>query len=105
MTASSSDIEQAGIIEYVTFASNSGVSPEALKEGVEKTDVVLDSIDGFLKRFFAQQDDGLWVEVVFWRDKKAAEAGLEIFLKDPRSQALLQLIENSSVSITYSKVA
>ncbi len=96
--------EQAGVVEYVTFKSKSEVSSEELRRELQATDAVLDGIDGFVKRYLAQQESGLWVEVVFWRDQVAAEAGLKVFLGDSRSQALLALIEDDSVNITYSNI-
>ena len=92
------------MIEYVTFPALPSTQDAALIDALTASDAVLHGIDGFIRRYFSRQDDGLWAETVFWRDRTAAEAGLQVFLKDARSAALLSLIDQSQVSISYSDV-
>ncbi|CAA0100826.1 Uncharacterised protein [BD1-7 clade bacterium] len=93
-----------GVIEYVTFPALETTSDAELLAALRASDAVLNTIDGFIRRCFSRQDDGLWAETVFWRDRDAAEAGLSVFLNDPRSRALLDLIDGENVEIRYSEV-
>ncbi|MRI35178.1 hypothetical protein EOPP23_19610 [Endozoicomonas sp. OPT23] len=99
-----SDLTRPGIIEYVTFPALPDIQDYEIINALEITDAVLNNIDGFIHRYCSQQDDGFWAETVFWRDREAAESGLKVFLADPRSQSLLQLIDSQNVVIRYSEV-
>ncbi len=94
-------IEGAGIVEYVTFQVSPNISDEQLKREVFATDCVLEEIPGYLHRFLAKQKGHAWVEVVFWSNINAAQAGFKKFTQDPRSQSLLKMIESDSVQIQY----
>ena len=96
--------DNAGTIEYVTFETKADVSGVVVERALQQTDPVLNDINGFIQRYIVRKDDGQWVEVVFWRDQASAEEGLQLFLKDPRSQALLELIREDSVDISYSEI-
>lgn len=91
----------ANIVEYVEFESREGVADSEVLSALKQTDAILHQIDGFVHRYLARRDS-TWVEVVFWYDRNAADAGLEVFKADDRSAALFSLIEEGSVSIRYS---
>ena len=103
MSFQTATLDHPNVIEYVTFQSKPSTSAAELTEKAVATDKVLDTIDGYIKRFISRQDNGTWVEVVFWRDIDAAKAGLNIFLDHPDSQVFLELIEPDSVAIEYSQ--
>ncbi len=95
--------EYASVIEYVEFAPRTGVSDQQILTALKQTDGILADLDGFEHRYLARHDEA-WVEVVFWRDQSAADAGLAYFKTDRRSAALFELIDADSVSIRYANL-
>lgn len=91
------------IVEYVEFRSREGVDDSEVLEALQRTQTVLDTLDGFERRLLARNRD-TWVEIVFWRDQHAATAGLAAFKTHPLSAPLFGLIIESSVSIRYSQL-
>lgn len=92
------------VIEYVTFLAKDSVSDDNLLKSAKQTDSVLEEIPGFINHYLAKQDNGTWVEVVFWESKAFATDGLEVFLKHPLSEIFLNNIKEGSVKIEYSNV-
>lgn len=97
-------IEKATLIEYVTFISKDGIEDKDLKKAIFDTDTVLNNIKGFIQRDIGKQENGIWVEVVYWENKELAEKGLEEFLNHPISKLLLTLIDSDSIKIEYSNI-
>ncbi len=97
-------LENPNVIEYVTFKQLNTASSAELMQKAVATDAILDEIDGYIKRYISRQDNGTWVEVVFWRDMDAAKIGLDAFLAHPDSKPFLDLIAPDSVVIEYSQV-
>ena len=98
------NLSKAKTIEYVTFLSKPTISDEALLISAKNTDSVLATINGFIYRYIAKQEDGKWVEVVLWENRTQAKAGLDVFLKHPLSKDFLDKIQEGSVSISYAQV-
>jgi len=92
------------IIEQVSFQSHPDVNAAALQAESALFDRLLEKLEGFIQRFLARQDDGTWVEVVFWRDMASAEQALDIFLNDPATEKLRAMVDSDSVKITYSRL-
>ncbi len=91
----------ANIVEYVEFETQEGVTDSQVMAALKQTDAILAQVDGFVHRYLARRES-TWVEVVFWYDRDAADAGLEVFKSDDRSAVLFSLIKEGSVSIRYS---
>ena len=95
--------EYASVVEYVEFAPLPGVSDSQVLEALRQTDPLLAELEGFEHRYLARHQHA-WVEVVFWRDQQAADAGLAYFKTDSRSAELFSLIDPDSVSISYASL-
>jgi hypothetical protein len=98
------NIKNAKVIEYVTFKTKPGISIEEVLESAKSTDAILDQIEGFSHRFISIQDNGLWVETVFWESIELAQKGLTLFLENPDSKKFLENIMDDSVKIEYSTI-
>ncbi len=98
------NLEEATVIEYVSFETKEGIAKETILKALKDTDTVLQEIDGFVYRFIALQENNTWVEVVYWKSKPLAEAGLQKFLGNPISKKLLEMLKEGSVKIQYSEI-
>ncbi len=97
--------ENTTVIEYVTFKAKSNISNQQMLLACKETDTVLHTIEGFLHRFIALQEDNTWVEVVFWKSITHAKNGLKLFLNHKISKIFLEKIEEGTVRIEYATIA
>ena len=104
-TAMAADYSKANTIEYVTFQPKEGVSVEAMAEAAAGGSInanMTAHYAGFVDRHVSLQDDGVWVEVVYWESEEIAKAALDQFVADPVNATFLGLVNVETVSITYS---
>lgn len=93
----------AGVVEYVEFTALAHCSDDEILEALRATQPILDNLEGFIQRHLGKRDEH-WVEVVYWRDKAAATAGLEVFKFHPLSEPLFTKIRPESVVIRYAQL-
>ncbi len=83
-------------IELVIFKTKPNVSPDTLKEAINKTTPVLAQIEGFLDRELSSSETGEeWVDLVHWESMELAKKAVDIFMKTSEYQALTNLMEDS----------
>ncbi len=95
-------INKASTVEYLHFKLVEGADPDEFLRETLAVDPVLEEYDGFVARHLARNDDGSWVEVVYWATLEDAEAALPRFVEDPRTKAFLALVDSDSMSVKYS---
>ena len=103
--AMAADYTKAKTIEYVTFQAKEGVTVEAMTTAAAGGSInanLTANYEGFVDRHVSLQDDGVWVEVVYWESQDAAQAALDKFVADPVNKPFLDLVNVETVSITYS---
>lgn len=104
-TAMATDYSKATTIEYVTFEAAEGVEVSKMAEvaagGTINANLTA-NYEGFVDRHVSLQEDGVWVEVVYWESEEAGRAALDKFVADPVNQEFLSLVNVETVSITYS---
>ncbi len=98
------DLSQASVIEYVTFKINDGITQANFIKAANESEMALKTITGFIHRSIALQENGTWIEVVFWENKQVAIDGLNIFLEHEQSKNFLNFIDNESIKIEYSQL-
>ncbi len=95
-------INEASTVEYMHFRLVEGADPNDFLRETLAVDPILEEYDGFVARHLARNDDGSWVEVVYWETLEAAEAALPRFIEDPRTVGFLSLVDADSMSVKYS---
>ena len=99
------DLSRATVIEYVTFKAVDGINQKELADVASAVNTNLfNNYRGFIERTISLQDDGTWVEVVFWENMASAKEGLDKFLLDPLNAQFLSMVNPNSVVLTYSEV-
>lgn len=92
-------------LELALFRSRQGVSQAEVLEASQQLSRWLQRQSGFLYRSLSQQEDGLWVDVVYWQSLEQAQAASAGFMQASESQALMALIEPDSVHLSHSQIA
>lgn len=95
-------ITQAATVEYMHFNLIKGANPDDFLRETLAVDSILESYSGFVARHLARNDDGSWVEVVYWKTLKDAEEALPRFVKDERTKGFLSLVDGDSLTVKYS---
>ena len=91
-------------IEMVSFKLSDGVNPEIFIKANEELDSWLGQQNGFEYRALAQQEEGTWVDIVFWQTQADAQQAGEAFMGAKESQAMLACIDKSTVSMQHMPV-
>ncbi|PVZ70167.1 hypothetical protein [Pelagibaculum spongiae] len=103
--ANASDLSKAKIVEYVTFELLDSSSETLFAKAANEVNHNLkENYPGFIDRTISQQDNGTWIEVVFWVDKESAKKALDKFVLDPKNKLFLSLVKADSLTLTYSTV-
>ncbi len=95
-------ITAASTVEYLEFNLVEGANPDDFLRETLSMDAILEDYPGFVARHLARNDDGSWVEVVYWETLEDGEAALPRFVEDERTKGFLSLVDGDSLSVKYS---
>ena len=96
----------ADTIEIVTIRLREGVSDEAfLAENRKMESEYLSKLQGFLTRDTARADDGSYVVILHWERPEDAQASMDRFEAEPKTQDFTALLDMSTFKMTrYTQV-
>jgi len=93
------------VLEVCTFTLQPGITPSAFLDTVPSTTEFLKRCPGFQRRHLAQAEDGGWIDMSEWADMDAAKNMVEVFHKDPSTQAFCAAIDMTSSRMVYYTLA
>ena len=96
-----SKMEQAATIEVVTFKVKPGVQIEQAKEKLTLLNECVQAFDGFIYRSFSVNEEGQWIDIVYWTSKEAALKAGEQVMNDPKAQEVFAIIDESSMQMNH----
>ena len=91
-------------LEVVEFKLNDGVTTEAFLKELNKTKPFVSSLDGFIERHTAQNHDGLWVDVVKWRDVKSAKEAAKQFASAEEIKGFIMMLNHATIKMQHFEV-
>jgi hypothetical protein len=91
-------------LEVVEFKINDDVSTESFLAAIDKTKAFISSLDGFIDRSTAKREDGLWIDVVKWRDMRAAKAAAEQFGSSEDVKDFIMMIDHNSIKMQHFEI-
>ena len=92
------------VLEVVEFKLNDGVTTEAFLAEIQKINSFMLSFDGFIERHTAQNDDGLWIDVVKWRDMQAAQDAIKQFETAEEAKAFSMMVNFETAKMQHFEV-
>lgn len=95
---------QPSILELVTFQAASGISDKDLIDKALKITPILATMPGFIDRYFAQGEDGKWIDVVIWDNIKNAKAAAKAVWEVPEAQAFFSLISQETINLRHATI-
>jgi len=90
--------------EIVTFRLTTSTSTQAFLKAAEATIPVIQEFDGCLMRNLSVDDDGLWTDMVVWKDQETALKAADTVPKDLRFAPFASMIDGSSVVMRHAQV-
>ena len=91
-------------LETVEFRLNDNVTAEAFLTEIRKNEDFVSSLDGFIERHIAQNEDGLWLDVVKWRDMQSAKAAASQFENAEEVRGLMSMINLETAKMLHFEV-
>ncbi|MGB1238341.1 MAG: hypothetical protein ACPG4U_09025 [Pseudomonadales bacterium] len=88
-------------IEVVTFNLKPGITAEQLAATNDAMQTFLLAQDGFLYRSTSCDDEGLWFDIIYWRDRAAAKAGGEAFMASDIGAQVMGMVEEASCKLRH----
>ena len=91
-------------LEIVEFKLNDGVTVEDFLQEVEKSNSFVSSLKGFIKRHIAQDEHGLWVDVVEWQGRPSAMDAAKHFEQASEVKNFMMKINHATIRMRYFEI-
>ena len=91
-------------LEVVEFRLNNGVPEDAFLSEINKTNVFLSSLNGFIKRHTARNESGLWIDIVEWQDMKSAKIAAERFMAAEEAKGFVEMLDHKTIRMQHFEV-
>ncbi len=91
------------VLEIVRYKVKEGVTQADLQKAWEKSQPFAASQPGFMSRKLAHTTDGIYADIVEWKDMDAAIAVMEEFKVDkhPELADIVNMLDNDTVEIQH----
>ena len=89
------------VIEIVEFKLNENASDVDLTKTHEGLERFLLAQSGFLYRSLSKQEDGRYIDIVYWASLDDAEKASDAIMQDPNGQAMIALCDMESVTMKH----
>jgi hypothetical protein len=94
-------VSQPAILESVAFRLRPGVDAARFHAADEAAQAFLAAAPGFIARTLASDEDGSFLDLVWWTDRPSALAAAEAYIGSPAGRAMSELIDASSLGFRH----
>lgn len=89
------------IIELVKWRAKADIEDAAMISAVDGILPDLKTLPGFVSQTLYKDDEGYWVDLYRWETREQGVASNDLMAPRPSFQALIDLIDQTSVSIEF----
>lgn len=89
------------VIELVTFSVNKGVTDAQIKLAAKNVTPSLKKLSGFKSRSFVHDQNGKWVDIVYWENIKSALSASESMMKNEMALSFFSLINQKDMNMMH----
>ncbi|MHA7057461.1 hypothetical protein ACWGOQ_0009610 [Aquimarina sp. M1] len=89
------------IIEVVVFEASSNYSTEEAKKALTSLNDIIKLYDGFIDRTTAHNEEGKYIDLLYWTDIKAAKKAGEDIMKNPEAIAIFEIIKPGTMQMYH----
>ncbi|MCH8487325.1 MAG: hypothetical protein LAT75_10715 [Candidatus Cyclonatronum sp.] len=90
-------------IELVTFNTKPEFDQREVKASLESLNAIVSTYKGFISRQLARNEDGKWMDLVFWESMEDAHAAAEAIMKLEAAQMAFRVIDEQTMSFHHFK--
>ena len=98
------DTENTPVMEIVNFRLQDGTNPEDFRAAARALDDLLRERGTASARTLVCDADGLWTDIVQWRNMDEAQSAAEELVKDPAFAPFGAMIDPGSVQMRHAAV-
>jgi len=95
---------KAKTIEVVTFNLKEGVSKEEGSKKLATLNDLVRTFDGFIKRSISCNEQGKWVDIVYWTSKELAPDAAKSVAENPTAMEAFQVIDENSIQMNHYEI-
>jgi len=95
------NMEKVGAIEVVQYRGKEGVSDEEMIEKLKLLNDVVSQFDGFISRKFSKDEEGNWMDLVFWTSKEKAIEASKIAEQNPIVHEVLAIVDEKTMTFRH----
>lgn len=88
-------------MEVVLFEVNPGYSTEQAQEALTSLNDIVKLYDGFIDRTTASNEDGKFIDLLYWTDSNAAKKASEDIMKNPKAVAIFEIIKPETMQMYH----
>ena len=92
-----------GTIELVLFKINGNYSDEAILAAAAKLNDFIEDQPGFISRTLSKAEDGIWNDLVLWKDLASAQKAGEKVMNEPCAGEFFSMIDESTMQFLHLK--
>ncbi len=95
-------MKQNGVtIEVVKFKLKEGITHAQGERKLLQLDECIKHFEGFIERNLSSNEDGEWVDIVYWETLQQALAAAEQASKDPKALESFAVIDESTIVMQH----
>ena len=96
---------KANVIEVVLFNPKPGISDEQFLQAAASVELFVQTQDGYVKRELGSNEDGLWIDTVYWTDLDCAQKAAQAAMESPICQPFFGMIEETTMQMHHFSLA
>lgn len=95
---------EAKTIEVVTFDVKAGVSKKEASRKLAGLNELVKNYEGFIKRDLSCNEDGKWVDIVYWTSKELALKAASEVASNEKAAEIFAIIDENSVKMNHYEI-
>lgn len=93
--------KRIGAIEVVLFKTKPGYTQDQAQEALESLNRHVVKFDGFISRKLSVDEQGNWMDLVYWESKGLALKAAEEIMKVPEAAQVFEVIDDSTIQMYH----
>lgn len=88
-------------IELVIFKTKPEFDPTHVKASLESLSDIVSTYKGFISRQLAKNDEGKWMDLIFWESMEDAKAAADDIMKLEAAQKAFSMIDEQKMELYH----
>lgn len=89
------------VVEVVLFEINAGFTEKEAKKALSSLNDIIKLYYGFIERITAKNENGKYVDIIYWRDINSAKAAATDLVQNEKAVAVFSIIKSKSTQMYH----